>query len=329
MSVNYDSPLKAAKERLPIPTLWQALNLPGQPGRECFCPFHENRRTKAGSVFEADGHFFFKCHAGCTDKAVDSAGFLALAAGCSNTEACRKLIEMVGVMPVPLAVMREKSPTTQKPARPPFRQLETPTRCDMELLAANRRIFIIAIERAAERGHLWFADTEEGRAWVITDSRRVVMQSRRLDGKPWEKIGCKAWTSVKEIGGAGWPVGAASIGDCPNVLLCEGGPDFLCAHESDDACAVAMLGAGMSIHPEALPLFKGKRIRILVHGDDNAQRAGEKACVTWARQLRDAGADEVLAVLLRGDGFKDLNELANVPFQQWQELNPASLLSFL
>ncbi len=321
-----DSPLQAAKERLPIPTLWQMLNLPGQPGRECFCPFHENRRTKAASVFEADGNFLFKCHAGCTDKAVDSAGFLALATGAGNEEACRKLIEMAGVMPVPVAATREKRLTTQKPARPPFRQLETPTRAEMELLAGNRKIFINAIEWAAELGHLWFADTPEGRAWVITDSRRIVAQSRRLDGKPWEGKSVKAWTSVKELGGAGWPVGAASIGECPNVILCEGGPDFLCAHESDDARPVAMLGAGMTIHPEALPLFKGRRVRILAHGDADGQ--GEKACMTWARQLRDAGADEVRAVVLRGDGFKDLNELASVPFQQGKELNPATLISF-
>ena len=199
----HDSPLEAAKGRLPIPTLWQVLNLPGHPGRECFCPFHENRRTKAASVFEAEGHFFFKCHAGCTDKAVDSAGFLALTTGASNEEACRKLIEMAGVMPAPVAAMREKS---QKPARPPFRQLETPTRANMELLAGNRRIFINAIERAAAQGHLFFADTEEGRAWVITDARRLVFQSRRLDGKPWERKDVKAWTSVKEHGAAGWPV---------------------------------------------------------------------------------------------------------------------------
>ena len=235
---------------------------------------------------------------------------------------------MAGVMPIPVAAKREKPPTTQKPAPPPFRQLERPTRADLELLAGNRRIFINSIVRAAERGHLWFADSDEGRAWVITDGRRFVAQSRRLDGKPWERIECKAWTSVKEIGGAGWPVGAASIGECRNVLFCEGGPDFLCAHESDDAAAVAMLGAANSIHSEALPLFKGKCVRILAHGEENAQRAGEKACVTWARQLRDAGADEVRAVLLRGEGFKDLNEMANVPFQQWQQLNPATFLSF-
>jgi hypothetical protein len=322
------SPLEAAKERLPIPTLWQMLNLPGEPGRECFCPFHANRRTKAGSVFiGTEGEPVFKCHAGCTDKAVDSIGFLALAMGGTNEDGCRKLIEMAGVMPAATVPVRGKKAAPHKPALPPFKRLETPTRADMETLAKNRRIFINSIERAAERGHLWFADTNEGRAWVITDGRRIVAQSRRLDGLPWAGKG-KAWTSIKESGGAGWPVGAASFGDCPNVLLCEGTPDFICAHESDDACPGVMLGAANFIHPEALPLFAGKRVRILAHGEDTEQKAGEKACMTWARQLRDAGAAEVRAVLLRGDGFKDLNELANVPFQQWKELQPATFLSF-
>ncbi len=310
-------------ERLPIPTLWQLLNLPGQPGPTCYCPFHENRRTKAASVFPGeDGQPLFKCHGGCTDKAVDPAGFLALAMGLPIEEACRRLISIAGTMPVPVAITREKPPAPHKPARPPFRQLERPTRADMELLARNRGIFINSMERAADRGHLWFADTPEGRAWVVTDSRRIVCQSRRLDGKPWDGKR-KAWTSVKEPGGASWPVGAASVGDCPNVLLCEGGPDFLCAHESDDACAVAVLGAANGIHSEAVKLFSGKRVRILAHGDG----AGGKACTTWARQLRDAGAD-VMAVLLQGDGITDLNDLANVPFHPWRALNPANLLSF-
>ena len=96
-----DSPLQAAKDRLPIPVLWQLLNLPGKPGRTCFCPFHENTKTEAGSVFEHSGEILFKCHAGCTDKAVDSPGFLALHLGTSNEDACRKLIEMAGVLPHP------------------------------------------------------------------------------------------------------------------------------------------------------------------------------------------------------------------------------------
>src|SRR5690606_10207501 len=123
------------------------------------------------------------------------------------------------------------------------------TRADMETLARNRRIFINAIERAADLGHLWFADTEEVRAWVVTDSRRIVAESRRLDGNPWAGKG-KTWTTIKEFGDGCWPVGAASIGDCPNILLCEGTPDFICAHECDEAAPVAMLGGGMNIHPD-------------------------------------------------------------------------------
>lgn len=320
----HDSPLEAAKAKLPIPALWQILNLPGTPGRECFCPFHENRRTKAASVFEAQGGFLFKCHAGCTDKAVDAPGFLALATGASNEESCRKLIEMAGVMPVSCVESAPKKAVPDKPARPPFRRLDKPTRADLRALADNRKIFINAIQRAAELDHLWFADTAEGRAWIITDSRRMVCQSRRLDGKPWERIGCKAWSSVKEPGGAGWPVGAASIKDCQNVLLCEGGPDFLCGHEADGAAAVAMLGAASRIHAEALPLFAGKCVRILAHGD----AAGERAAQIWAEQLREARAARVEIVALSGKRFSDLNEIANLRFEDWQEIKPQQLLTF-
>ena len=54
---------------------------------------------------------------------------------------------------------------------------------------------------AGERGLLFCADTEEGRTWVITDSRRLIAQARRMDGKPFEHIGGhKAWTLPGSIG---------------------------------------------------------------------------------------------------------------------------------
>jgi hypothetical protein len=101
----------------------------------------------------------------------------------------------------------------------------------------------------------------------------------------------------------------------PSIALCEGGPDLLAAHdlakwEQADQCSpVAMLGASLSIHADALPLFTGKRVRIFGH-DDEAGRAGAER---WTRQLATVGADVdtfTFNGLYRADGnpVKDLND---------------------
>ena len=54
MNVTCDSPLQAAKEELPIPALWQLLNLPGKPARSCRSPFREDRNPSF-SIYDG-GH---------------------------------------------------------------------------------------------------------------------------------------------------------------------------------------------------------------------------------------------------------------------------------
>jgi len=55
----------------------------------------------------------------------------------------------------------------------------------------------------------------------------------------------------------------------------------------DAKCSpVAMLGASQRIHPDALPMFAGKRVRIFGHDDE----AGRGAVERWARQLENVGA---------------------------------------
>jgi len=54
----------------------------------------------------------------------------------------------------------------------------------------------------------------------------------------------------------------------------------------DSIAAVSMTGAGNSIHPDSLPLFAGKSVRVCVHDDEAGDGAGRK----WAKQLRQAGA---------------------------------------
>ena len=142
-----------------------------------------------------------------------------------------------------------------------------------------------------------------------------------MDGEPWAHIGAKkAWTLPGSW--ASWPIGITEAKPFPAIALVEGGPDFLAAHylalweqashhtKRDARCSpVAMLGASQTIHPDALPLFAGKRVRILSHADE----AGLRAARRWAEQLVtvDVKADAFdFSGLERADGTpaKDLND---------------------
>jgi len=76
------------------------------------------------------------------------------------------------------------------------------------------------------------------------------------------------------------------------IVLVEGIPDFLAAHqivieEGRQGCVapVSMLCASVSIAEPALPLFKGKHVRLFPHADE----AGVKAAKKWSQQLKAAG----------------------------------------
>ena len=123
-----------------------------------------------------------------------------------------------------------------------------------------------------------------------------------------------------------------------------------------DVAVVAVLGASVIITNEALPYFKGKRVRIIAQNDpvkvktnkkaDGTESrietcAGLDAAVRWQGQLRDAGAVvetfalgplvEIFGSRARlpatcapcaahkvGEPLNDLNELAMLPRGVWE-----------
>lgn len=219
-------------------------------------------------------------------------------------------------------------------------------------LAALRHVSIEGVRLMAERGLLCFAGWKGKTAFIVTDGERVNAQARRMDGEKWGAINVKAQTLPGSK--AAWPVGAREslvlsavrlcdhdpdnpccARDCrtevqrfPVVLFCEGGPDLLAAHHfiqahgrEADTAAVAMLGAGNAIPPEALPLFAGKRIRIMAHTDE----AGRAAAQKWAEQLASVGADvdaADFAGLFMADGspVKDLNDCTRLRLEDQPQL---------
>ena len=114
--------------------------------------------------------------------------------------------------------------------------------------------------------------------WLDRDGKRTV----------------KSKTLIAKAGNGAWPVGAAEIDGKPFVALVEGGPDFLAAWHFlwfcgrwGDVAPVAVLGAGIRVHRDALPYFAGKGIWTFGHNDGGK---GAAAVFQWTRQLRSAGA---------------------------------------
>ena len=191
------------------------------------------------------------------------------------------------------------------------------TQAELNTLARLRGLSVAGVALASERGLLRFGLFRGQRAWFVLDASRRVIQARRLDGQKWT-ANAKAWTLAGSQ--AAWPVGIGEAEKFSAIALCEGSPDllaachFLLAENRERDCApVAMLGGCARIHPDALPLFARKRVRIFRHTDTT----GEEAANRWAEQLAEAGA-EVDAFRLDGlrrtDGepVNDLNDLAAI-----------------
>jgi len=315
--------LADAKARLSIPALWTRLELPGKPTKSCKSPFREDRH--ASFSVSADGGLFNDF---ATGEAGDAVDFLQVATGLSREAACRKFIEMAGgrceAPPMP-----QRTPAApqarQKPILPDMRR---GTAAELEALARLRNVSLAACLLASHDavGLLRMDTWKERAAWIVTDNERLNAQARRLDGQRWEGIGAKAQTLPGSW--ASWPLGIKAGAHYPAFLLCEGGPDLLAAlhfiHKAGAEAThfpVAMLGASQRIHTDALPVFAGKRVRIMPHTDE----AGREAAERWAAHLATVGADVDCADfsgLRKADGapIGDLNDCTSIHPEDEKEL---------
>jgi hypothetical protein len=62
---------------------------------------------------------------------------------------------------------------------------DQPVEGEIKAIAELRGLSPEGVALASERGLLYSAESREGRCWVVTDSRRLNAQARRMDGKPW------------------------------------------------------------------------------------------------------------------------------------------------
>lgn len=159
------SPLQAAKEGLRIPELWAILSLPGKPARSCRSPFREDHNPSF-AIYD-EGRRFSDFATGQGGDAVD---FVAMALGISNEDACRRLIELAGVLPRPNERTSlgnfvhshdaEKEEKARK--RESWPAFGTPTQKEIKAIAELRGLSIEGASLAAERSLLYCADSREG-----------------------------------------------------------------------------------------------------------------------------------------------------------------------
>lgn len=324
--------LDRAKAALPLWEIWARLGLPNPPHRDgsCRCPWREDRTPsfsigKGGTVWHdftegvgGDAVAFIMRATGCDAAAairqlLDFAGM--------GWEGPRHVSEVMRGTHDKLdrpTRAREPEPATEKKPLPALRE---PTPGELAAWCRLRGMGPSAagLEIMVRRGLLFtapevFEKDATGapcrvRAFTFTDAARRCAMLRRCDGKPWACIGGKksrTWSG--EEGGSRWPVGAQVLADDLHaarlVVVVEGAPDFAAAHvllwdgfsERPDlmraAVVVAMVSAAVGIHPEALPLFAGRRVLIVPHADakPDGSNPGESAARRWAAQLTAAGA---------------------------------------
>jgi hypothetical protein len=296
------------------------------------CPASRNHkhgdRSPSLKVFiGTDGWVAFKCwSADCTrDEVLAAAGLKVRDLGPDRPfepKQTRALRNRPKAAPAALPALSTPPDPEKVAQRALWPRLMVPEAHVAKLIADRRGIPAAGLELAVDRGILRVcyhddpATRETFPSWVVTDDSRIAAQARSFARSRWcGPDGPKALSLPGSVGG--WPIGAAAmLPEHNSILFCEGGPDLLAAHafiwaegREHDAAAVAMLGASSPIADEALELFRGRKVRFVVHDDI----AGTNGLNQWGRQLRGIAASRdsiCFNGLHQADGtpVKDLND---------------------
>jgi hypothetical protein len=328
------------KQRISIPWLWRYHNLSGDPipGRRCRSPFYHDNNPDF--FISSDGGWFVD-HGEPIHKG-DVISFEMLASRCALRDAIRKLQQLAnlpGNEARRFAVNARSQPRRYQDSRPlqpmTLDFLERGSTDDLKRLADLRCLAGEALEIAVAAGALWFATLRGSRAWIVTDRTRYVAEARRLDGQLWQHISAKSWTLPGGSDGRKrWPLGILEANEGGKTLaLVEGSADYVAAYHwiwaearRSDVAPVGMLGAALSIHPVAVPLFAKKRVRIFPHSDAGRLN-GFDAARRWSAQLRCVGAvvdcfDFTGLMCNDGQAVCDLNDLSSVTFPRGGKILP-------
>lgn len=286
---------------------WQVGDVSGNPGKSL--------------AIDLSGEFAGWFRDWATGERGDCFELTMSARGLDFVSAKRVLGERYGIAAPPIRL---------QPA-PPTSGLELPadatpgTRGDWQELATLRNLAATSPATAAlHLGTLFFGTVHGFRCWILTDSRRLCAEARRMEGRPFPPLGTLGERKAHTLRGSmkSWPVGLVvdryDTAEFRALLAVEGSPDYLSAldfslHAKADCLPIAFLGAGTAraIHPEALPLLRGKRVRFYPHAD----KSGTAAVERWAEQLGAIGC------ALDGFSFEGLRKRDGSPVKDLNDCN--------
>jgi hypothetical protein len=312
--------LKELKKQCPLKVLMKRMGLSKYAKPSSCSPFRDDENASWG-VFEERGLWFWKDFG--TGESGDEITFLARHFKMDARSDFKELLERyAGYAQQPdddQDVMIKSKKTVVNKEKPDCSGFHRGSILEIQRITQTRMIKQEALEWAQDRGVLMFGTWYPFGVYGITDSKGKAMALRRLDGKMFPAGGDNDERKAHSLKNSviDWPIGILEAKDCERILLLEGVPDFLAAHQiildekaKDTVAPVCMLAASIDIDSEALPYFKNKQVRIVAHVD----KAGIEAAVKWQKQLLAAGSGSVGIVDLSkvevpsGINIKDLND---------------------
>lgn len=325
---NHQPSLHQLKQQCPLPTLMEHLGLGKYAKPSSKSPFRTDNNASWG-IFNTANGWRFKDHG--TGDSGDEIAFLANHLRLDQRENFPSLLDVYRAMAQKVVGDRagktqpatsQRTESTDEPRLLPDRTGFGPgTDEQHQRLAELRGFSIEAVSWAVERGVLVFGEWHGRQCYGVCDQSGRLFELRCLDGVSFPAVGelQERKSHTVKHSQKSWPVGLPEAESAANLLLVEGLPDFIAAHEvivasqlEDQWAPVAMLSAGVFISPDALPGFNGKQVLICFHND--ADHQGGQAALKWRKQLQAANCDKVrlldtrkLAELADG-GIKDLND---------------------
>ena len=324
---NHQPSLHQLKQVCPLPVLMEHLGLGTRAKPSSKSPVRTDNNASWG-IFESDNGWRFKDH-GTGDTGAE----IAFLASHLRLDPHENFLLLLGVYwATAQKEISGRSPDVQSPSSKPRNSAEEPMflpdrtdfgpgTCEQhQQLARLMGVSVEAVDWAVERGVVVFGDWHGLQCYGVCDQSGRMFEIRRLNGLNFPAVGelqSRRSHTVKHSQ-ENWPVGLLEAKRAVNVLLVEGLPDFIAAHEVIVAnqvqhlwAPVAMPSAGVAISPDALTGFTGKQVLICFHND--AEHQGGQAALNWRGQLQAANCAQIslldartLAELAEG-GTKDLN----------------------
>jgi hypothetical protein len=285
-----------ARETITIPDAWRMLGFEGEPKRSCRSPFREDR-TPSFSIFD-DGR-------GWKDHTTGEGG---------------DVVEDRSAIPLP--------PPPKKPKEELPRKIEWPRGISDSNSGWSQFLQLKGISSPAayamvQAGILRFCRIDGHDCYIVTDRTWRAAEIRRVDGVNFGSSKAYPLRGVDKR----WLPGLEPLYTtlrATSLLLTEGATDLLSGldlysryRRSGGARSwgvATVLGAGCkTIHPDAIPLLRGRHVRIV----PDADQAGDVMAEHWTGLLRKIGCSVDIVNLPSGTDLSD----------NLQQISPSDLFS--